>query len=132
MRRLSLLVVASLSCATPSDQEPGQAPAPPSLTYPSASKGDVVDEYHGTRVADPFRALEDPDAPDTKAWVEAENDVTFGWLARVPVRDALKQRLTELWDYRRYSPPFVEGRGADRRTFYSMNDGLQNQSVLWV
>jgi prolyl oligopeptidase len=100
--------------------------------YPPAKKGDVVDDYHGTKVPDPFRALEDPDAPETKAWVEAENKVTFDYLGRVPSRDALKKRLTELWDYERYSPPSIEGKGKDKRTFYFKNDGLQNQAVLWV
>jgi prolyl oligopeptidase len=102
------------------------------LSYPTPRKGDVVDVYFGTEVADPFRALEDPDAEETKAWVEAENKVTFGWLDRVPGRQALKERLTELWNYERYSPPFIEGRGADKRTFWFKNDGLQNQAVLWV
>jgi prolyl oligopeptidase len=132
-----VLIVASLSCATEQKAvEIMPTPLKPTveakLNYPAAAKGDVVDDLHGTQVADPYRALEDPDAPQTKAWVDAENKVTFGWLARVPARDGLKERLTQLWDYERYSPPFIEGKGADQRTLYFKNDGLQNQAVLWV
>jgi prolyl oligopeptidase len=102
------------------------------LTYPKAPKGDVVDTYFGTRVADPFRVLEDPDAPETRAWVEAENRVTFAWLDRIPGREKLKERITELWNYERYGSPWVEGKGASRRMYWWKNDGLQNQAVLYV
>jgi prolyl oligopeptidase len=67
-------------------------------SYPVSKVGDVVDDLHGTRVPDPYRWLEDPDAPDTVSWVQAQNAVTFGWLGKVATRDAMKQRLTTLWN----------------------------------
>ncbi|NEU73340.1 S9 family peptidase [Hassallia byssoidea VB512170] len=96
--------------------------------YPSSRKSDRVDDYHGTIVADPYRFLEDPDSEETKAWVEAENKVTFGYLNEIPAREKIKQRLTKLWDYEKYSIPFQEG----ENYFYFKNDGLQNQSVLYT
>ncbi|MBD0302942.1 MAG: S9 family peptidase [Tolypothrix sp. T3-bin4] len=96
--------------------------------YPSSRKSDRVDDYHGTIVADPYRFLEDPDSEETKAWVEAENQVTFGYLNEIPAREKIKQRLTKLWDYEKYSIPFQEG----ENYFYFKNDGLQNQSVLYT
>ncbi|MBD1881327.1 prolyl oligopeptidase family serine peptidase [Coleofasciculus sp. FACHB-T130] len=98
------------------------------LTYPTSQKVDQVDDYHGTKVSDPYRWLEDPDSHETKAWVEAQNQVTFSYLNEIPVREKIKQRLTELWDYEKYSLPFKEG----DRYFYFKNDGLQNQSVLYT
>jgi prolyl oligopeptidase len=98
------------------------------LTYPVAKKVDQADNYHGTSIADPYRWLEDANGEDTHAWVEAENKVTQAYLATIPQRDAIRQRLTQLWNYERYSVPFREG----GRYFYSRNDGLQNQSVLYT
>ncbi len=98
------------------------------LTYPPTRKSDRVDNYHGKLVADPYRWLEDPDSKETKAWVEAQNKITFGYLEQIPAREKIKQRLTKLWDYEKYSIPFKEG----NRYFYSKNDGLQNQSVLYT
>lgn len=103
---------------------PGVAP---SLRYPEAKPGDQVDDYHGTRVADPYRWLEDVDAPDTRAWIEAENALTFEFLAGVPEREAIRRRLTALWDYPRYGTPFKK-RG---QYHFLKNDGLQNQAVLY-
>lgn len=94
--------------------------------YPQAPRSATVDDYHGTRVADPYRPLEDPDAPATRAWVEAENAITFAFLEKIPRREAIRSRLKALWDYEKFSPPSVEG----GRYFYSHNTGLQNQSVL--
>jgi len=99
-----------------------------SLVYPSSSRIDQVDEYHATKVADPYRWLEDPDSEATKAWVEAQNKVTFGYLGEIPTREQIKQRLTQLWDYEKFGIPFKEG----DRYFYFKNDGLQNQSVLYT
>lgn len=99
-----------------------------SLTYPPAPQVDRIDDYHGTQVSDAYRILEDPEADETKAWVEAENQVTFAYLNQIPARDRIKQRLTQLWDYEKYSIPFKEG----DRYFYFKNDGLQNQSVLYT
>jgi prolyl oligopeptidase len=98
------------------------------LTYPTAPKIDQVDNYHGTLVADPYRTLEDPDTAATKTWVEAQNQVTFAYLNEIPQREAIKQRLTKLWDYEKYGVPFKEG----ERYFYFKNDGLQNQDVLYT
>jgi prolyl oligopeptidase len=95
---------------------------------PKAQTGGVLDDYHGTKVADPYRWLEDTDAPETKAWIEAENCVTFGFLERIPEREQIRQRLTKIWDYPKYGTPFKDG----GRYFFFKNDGLQNQSVLYV
>lgn len=96
--------------------------------YPPARKSDQLDDYHGVKVADPYRWLEDLDSEETRAWVEAENTLSFGYLASIPARTALKERLTKLWNYEKYSTPFKEG----NRYFYSRNSGLQNQSVLYT
>jgi prolyl oligopeptidase len=99
-----------------------------SFRYPETRRVDHVDNYHGTKVPDPYRWLEDDHAPETKAWVEAQNKVTFAYLESMPQRDRIKKRLTELWDYERYGTPFREG----GRYFFNKNDGLQNQSVLYT
>jgi prolyl oligopeptidase len=96
--------------------------------YPPTRTGNVLDDYHGTRVADPYRWLEDADSPETAAWVAAENRLTFAWLEQVPQRTAIRDRLTALWDYPRYGPPFKK---ADRYFFFK-NSGLQNQAVLFT
>jgi prolyl oligopeptidase len=98
------------------------------LKYPAAALGNQIDDYHGKKVADPYRWLEDADSPQTKAWVEAENALTFGYLSTIPERDAIRRRLTEVWNYPKYAAPFKEG----NRYFYFENSGLQNQSVLYV
>ncbi|HEY0427692.1 MAG TPA: prolyl oligopeptidase family serine peptidase [Pyrinomonadaceae bacterium] len=98
------------------------------LKYPQAKKGNQIDSYFGTSVADPYRWLEDADSVETKAWVEAENKLTFSYLDTIPERARIKNRLTELWNYEKYSAPFKEG----KRYFYYKNDGLQNQFVLYV
>ncbi|HEX5736080.1 MAG TPA: prolyl oligopeptidase family serine peptidase [Blastocatellia bacterium] len=98
------------------------------IDYPASKKVDQVDDYHGIKVADPYRWLENADAEDTKAWVEAQNKVTFAYLNEIPAREQIKQRLTKLWNYERYGAPFSEG----GRYFYSKNNGLQNQSVLYT
>ncbi|MDZ8086004.1 MAG: prolyl oligopeptidase family serine peptidase [Nostoc sp. DedQUE12b] len=99
-----------------------------SLTYPTSDKSNQADNYHGTLVADPYRWLEDPDSEETRTWIEAQNQVTFGYLSEIPAREKIKQRLTILWDYEKYGIPFKEG----ERYFYFKNDGLQNQSVLYT
>ncbi len=96
--------------------------------YPQSPRGDVVDVYHGTSVSDPYRWLEDPDSEATRTWVEAQNQLTFSYLHAGPTFDRLKKRLTEIWNFERYSLPFREG----GRTFYFKNNGLQNQSVLYM
>src|SRR5262249_10559224 len=96
-----------------------------SLAYPKARKGDVGDDYHGTKVADPYRWMEDLNAPELKTWIDAENAVTFKYLEGLPNRDALKTRITQLWNYPRVGLPRFVG----RHWFYSRNSGLQRQSV---
>lgn len=98
------------------------------FVYPSSPKGDQVDNYHGIAIADPYRWLENPDSPETKAWVEAQNKLTFGFLEQIPERERIRQRLTKLWNYEKYGIPFKEG----DRYFYFKNDGLQNQSVFYT
>ncbi|HJW74582.1 MAG TPA: prolyl oligopeptidase family serine peptidase, partial [Thermoleophilia bacterium] len=98
------------------------------LPYPTARESDVVEDYHGTRVPDPYRWLEDLDGAETTAWVKAENVVTFAYLDRIAVRDWLKTRLTELWNTPRTSVPFTEA----GRLFYTKNTGLQRQSVWFT
>ncbi|HZJ44280.1 MAG TPA: prolyl oligopeptidase family serine peptidase [Pyrinomonadaceae bacterium] len=96
--------------------------------YPVAKKVDQIDDYHGVKVADPYRWLENLDSAETRAWVEAENKLTFDFLNAIPVRAQIKERLTKLWNYEKFGVPFKEG----DRYFYSRNSGLQNQSVLYT
>ncbi len=97
------------------------------LQYPTARKSDVVDDYYGTRVPDPYRWLEDPDSPESRAWIDAENQLTEAYLAAIPARTTIRDRLTKLWNYPKYGAPFRKA----RRYFFFKNDGLQNQSVLY-
>jgi len=98
------------------------------FSYPQTRKSDQVDNYHGVTVADPYRWLEDLDSEETASWVEAQNAVTFGYLNQISGKETIKQRLTQLWDYEKYGIPFKQG----NRYFYFKNDGLQNQSILYV
>ena len=98
------------------------------VTYPVTQKVAQTDDYHGTTVADPYRWLEDANSAETKQWVDAQNAVTQGYLGQIPQREAIRQRLTKLWNYERYSVPSKDG----GRYFYTRNDGLQNQSVLYT
>ena len=95
--------------------------------YPDTRQGDVVDTYFGTEVADPYRWLEDDTASETEAWVEAQNEVTFGVLDEIPFRDQIREQLTEDWNYERVSAPRAEG----DYHYFAMNDGLQDQSVWY-
>ncbi|WP_257309264.1 prolyl oligopeptidase family serine peptidase [Geothrix fuzhouensis] len=112
---MALAITTALSAQTP-------------LTYPPTRKADVVDDFFGTKVADPYRWLEDDNSAETKAWVEAQNKVTFAYLEQIPERSKIRERITRLWDFEKYSAPFKRG----QRYFYSYNTGLQNQSVLFV
>ena len=98
------------------------------LTYPAARRDSQLDTYFGTPVPDPYRWLEDADSPETAAWVATENELTFGYLARIPFRDKLRERLTQLWNYERYGVPHQER----ELLIFSKNDGLQNQAVVYV
>ncbi|MFC5512578.1 prolyl oligopeptidase family protein [Massilia jejuensis] len=108
--------------------EPARCVADSALTYPVTAKVAHTDNYHGTTIADPYRWLEDANSAQTKTWVDAQNAVTQGYLGQIPQRRAIRERLTRLWNYERYSVPSKEG----GRYFYSRNDGLQNQSVLYT
>ncbi len=103
------------------------APATP-MTYPATRQSDVVDDYHGTKIADPYRWLEDDNSPETREWVLAQNKATFSFLEQIPERPAIRERLQKLWNYERYGAPFTEA----GRYFYTYNSGLQNQRVLMV
>jgi prolyl oligopeptidase len=100
---------------------------PMALDYPETAKVDTVDTYFGTPVPDPFRWLEDDRSPETEDWVQRENEVTFSYLEKIPFREDLKNRLEKLWDYERLGTPYKEG----DFTYFSKNDGLQNQSVVY-
>src|SRR6201997_4995493 len=98
------------------------------LVYPKTKTVEQVDDYHGVKVADPYRWLEDTDSAETHDWVEAENKLTFGYLDQIPYRGAIRDRLLKLWNYERFTVPEQQG----RRYFYQHNNGLQNQNVLLV
>ncbi len=115
---LFLVVCAFLTSAVPAQK----------FDYPKPRRGDQVDNYHGTSVADPYRWMEDTESADTKAWIDAQNKITNAYLATIPQRAKLKTRMTELWNYERYSSPI---KIADGLYIYSKNDGLQNQSVMY-
>jgi prolyl oligopeptidase len=97
------------------------------IKYPETRKDNTVDNYFGEKVADPYRWLEDDLSAETEDWVKSENKVTFDYLSKIPYRDEIKKRLTELWNYEKFTAPFKEG---DYHYFYK-NDGLQNQYVLY-
>ncbi len=100
------------------------------IRYPPARTADVVDDYHGTKVHDPYRWLEDPDSAETRRWIEQQNELTAAYLAQIPAREWTLQRLKKLWNYPKYGAPFRKG-GRRGRYFFFKNDGLQNQSVLY-
>ena len=100
----------------------------PGMAYPVTRTVDQSDDYHGVKVADPYRWLEDANSAETNDWVQAQNKLTQTYLSQIPGREAIKTRLTKLWNFERFSVPFKEG----GRYFYSRNDGLQNQAVLYT
>jgi prolyl oligopeptidase len=110
--------------AMPSAPTPPDAPT---FTYPSAPRSGQVDDFFGTKVADPYRWLENADAPDTRAWIDAENQVTFGHLEQVPERARIRARLTAIWNYERYGTPSREGPWY----IFAKNSGLQPQAVVY-
>lgn len=97
------------------------------IPYPQARVDNVVDDYFGMKVPDPYRWLENPDSPETRSWIEAENKITFGFLEKIPAREQIKKRMTKLWNYERYGIPLQE----NGHYFFRKNSGLQNQSVLY-
>jgi prolyl oligopeptidase len=98
------------------------------INYPDTKKENITDDYHGTRISDPYRWLENDTSAETEAWVREQNKVTFGYLEKIPFRNQVKERLTKIWDYPKYSVTFKKG----ERYFYFKNDGMQNQSVLYM
>ena len=94
------------------------------LQYPATKKVDTINDYHGQKVADPYRWLEDDNSEETRAWVVAENKVTQDYFDKIPYREKIKKRLTEMWNYPRYGSPFRK----EGYYYFSKNDGLQNQS----
>lgn len=100
---------------------------PNKILYPQTKKVDTANVYFGTKVNDPYRWLEDDRSAETAVWVEAQNEVTFGYLQQIPFRNQLKSRMEKVWNYERISAPFVEG----KFTYFYKNNGLQNQSVLY-
>ncbi len=123
----ALPVVLAIACGPDRSGRVTQYPDRP-LDYPDTATVDHVDDYHGVKVADPYRWLEEDNAAQTQAWVEAQNKVTHGYLEEIPARNAIKDRLEKLWNYERYDTPVKEG----GRYFFRMNTGLQKHSVLYV
>lgn len=120
----SALAILAAACAQHGTRD-GDRRAP---RYPDAPRSDQVDVLHGVRVEDPFRPLEDPDAPEVRTWIEAENAITNRYLDGIEERKAIRERLTELWNYERYGIPSKKG----GRYFWSYNDGLMNQNLIYV
>jgi prolyl oligopeptidase len=105
----------------------GAAPIPP-LTYPPARRGTQIDDYHGIKVPDPYRWMEDIDSPETLNWVAAEGRLSREFLDSIAGRESMTQRLRDVWNFERWTPPVRHG----ENWFYTHNDGLQNQSVVFV
>jgi prolyl oligopeptidase len=124
-----LVLLSSCSVDSARNGSPG-APAsrPQGFAYPTTQRIDHFDTYHGTRVADPYRWLEDAESSQTHQWIEAQNALAQPYLESIPARERIKQRMTQLWNYERYDIPVKRG----SRYFYLRNDGLQNQSVLYI
>jgi prolyl oligopeptidase len=120
---VSVILVAS--CSADADR---LASSPAAFAYPATARVEQVDVYHGTRVEDPYRWLEQVDDPQTRQWIGAQNALAQPYLESIPARETIKKRLTQLWNYERYDIPIQRG----GRYFYLRNDGLQNQSVLYV
>ncbi len=98
------------------------------IDYPKADKGDVIDDYFGTKVRDPYRWLEDPDSPATVAWVKAENILTAAYMEKLPDRAGFREELTKLLNTPRFTVPSWQG----HRYLYRKNEGLQNQGVIYT
>jgi len=134
---LSILSASQLTPRTRAQKTQKMSPAPAtenvsgaaSIVYPESKKVDTVDDYFGTKVADPYRWLEDDTSvsPAVSSWVEAENSVTFAYLEKIPYRAKIKDRLTQLYNYPKYSAPARRG----DYFYFTKNDGLQNQSVWY-
>ena len=115
---LVMVILLSASCGRSTNEN---------LKYPDTRKGDVVDTIFGVPVADPYRWLEDDMSEETEEWVKARNNITFGYLDKIPYRDQIRERLMEIWNYEKFSIPFREG----DYIYFAKNDGLQNQYVYY-
>jgi prolyl oligopeptidase len=126
MKRIAwpILTTVAISISIPASAEEG------AIVYPETKRIDHVDTYHGTEVPDPYRWLEDDvrESQEVADWVAAQNEVSFGYLETLPDREAIEERITALWNYEKYSAPFRKG----GRYYHYKNDGLQNQSVLYI
>ncbi len=111
----------------PSSAQTAVIASTPTMAYPATRTGEVVDDYFGRKVADPYRWLEDLDSPDTAAWVAAQNKTTFAFLDQLPEREAIRKRLTELWNYRRTGTPVLEA----GQLWFAQNSGLQRQAPIY-
>jgi prolyl oligopeptidase len=120
MKKIMLMLVVTTSIASYGQKEN-------KVKYPQTKKGETVDVYFDTNVADPYRWLEDDKSAETGAWVKAQNVVTYDYLSKIPFREALKVRMEKLWNYEKIGAPTKEG----NYTYYSKNNGLQNQSVMY-
>ncbi|HUX94793.1 MAG TPA: prolyl oligopeptidase family serine peptidase [Bacteroidales bacterium] len=121
MKNLIILIITMTlisSCNNPADKK---------IVYPVSKKGDVVDNYFGTEVPDPYRWMEDDRSEETASWVAEQNKLTFGYLETIPFRGEIKNRLEKMWNYEKFTSPYRKG----EYTYYSRNDGLQNQYVLY-
>ncbi|MDB5248633.1 MAG: family peptidase [Segetibacter sp.] len=123
MKLFSFCLTSLLISMTLMAQQPGAF----TNTYPETKTTDQADDFFGTSVKDPYRWLENDMADDTKEWVQRQNKVTHEYLSKIPYREQIKNRLTELWNYEKFSAPFKEG----KYTYFYKNNGLQNQSVLY-
>ena len=117
-----LLSLTILGCKTESPKKESIE-----VKYVETQKGDTVDTYFGVDIKDPYRWLEDDRSSETEAWVTAVNEVTYGYLDKIPFREELKERLSSLWNYEKVGAPFKEG----DYTYFYKNDGLQNQYVIY-
>ena len=127
MKKTIIVLLAATSIVACKKEETKTEELDMSVVYPQTKKVDTIDVYFGDSINDPYRWLEDDRSAETEAWVKAENEVTFGYLNKIPFRNQIKERLEKLWNYEKISAPFKEG----NYTYFYKNDGLQNQSVLY-
>ena len=127
LRTVTFVVSAGVVAACASK---GPEPGPATLTYPVTETVEQIDLYHGTPVADPYRWLEEDvrESERVAEWVTAQNDVTFAYLEDIPERAAIRERMTALWDFEKFSVPVKHG----GRYFYEYNDGLANQDQIYL
>ena len=127
MKKIIIGVFTLAALASCKDSEETKKETTLNLNYPETKKVDTITDYFGTKVKDPYRWLEDDRSAETEEWVKAENKVTFGYLDKIPFKEDLKKRLSEIWNYEKIGAPYKEG----DYTYFSKNDGLQNQYVIY-